>query len=201
MWQQEFGGDDGVIGRAVTLEVNERRRVFTVIGVLPNGFYFGSQFGLPRPSPDMWVSGWRPDDDGEIVARLKSEVSIEQAEEETDQIFRELPFGFLSALPGGQTHGARLVSRRVEETGHTRSTLFVLFGSAGLLLMIACGNVANLLVGRAVEREHELAMRAALGAGRMRILRQCLTESFLLAGIGCGLGVIVANWGIDVFSG
>ena len=201
VWQQEFGGDDGVIGRAVTLEVNERRRVFTVIGVLPNGFYFGSQFGLPRPSPDMWVSGWRPDDDGEIVARLKSEVSIEQAEEETDQIFRELPFGFLSALPGGQTHGARLVSRRVEETGHTRSTLFVLFGSAGLLLMIACGNVANLLVGRAVEREHELAMRAALGAGRMRILRQCLTESFLLAGIGCGLGVIVANWGIDVFSG
>src|SRR5262249_30742173 len=130
------------------------------------------------------------------------ERTIADAELETDRIFRTLRFDFLNELSTlDKSHGARLEPRREVETGAARTPLMILFLSSALLLAIACGNVANLLLGEARGREHEIAVRSALGAGRVRIIRQLIAESVLLAIAGGIVGCFIAWVGVRLIIG
>jgi putative ABC transport system permease protein len=190
-WQRRFGGQADVVGQ--TLRLDERN--VTVIGVLPPGFAF------PTTGSDLWMTlsmnaqqaNARSAFFLSAVARLKPNVTMAQASSEVDAIALQLE----QAFPASNT-GMRfaLESLRERQGGNARMTLYLLLGAVGCVLLIACVNVANLLLARAAVRERELAVRAALGAGRLRLLRQMLTESALLSVLGGGLGLLLAVWGV-----
>src|SRR4051794_35400416 len=182
LWQQRFGGDSQVVGKSVTL--NDRD--YTVIGVLPRGFTYRDQqydafvpLGLQGNEEQSHV---RSAHSGiYCVARLKPGVTLTQAQADLDTIAASLERQF------PQSNKNVSVSMRFLRdwlVGSARPVLLMLFGSVGFVLLIACANIANLLLARASMRERELAIRAALGAARARIVRQLLTESVLLALIG-----------------
>ena len=187
-WRTRLGGLDNVLGRSLRLDDEP----YTVIGILPKGFRFH------RPSapdaPDVWIPIGAldlPFDENnhvfDAIALLRPGAPIARAEKETIALLRgDRP---------PQSRGARVLPRKTQEVGDVRTTLLVLWGAAGLILLIACVNVANLLLGRFAEREPELAVRHALGAGRGRIARQLLVESVLLALAGGTIGAFVAWWG------
>ena len=195
-WTREFGGDRGVLGRALQLD----DRSFEVIGVMPRGF------GFPIPSTDIYLPyPFAPPEDlqpgqvrldlVQVVARLRDGVSMEQAEAEAAALIARLSeeSDIQRMLNDGVT--VHLTSFTEQSNRRIRGPLVALFGVTLLVLLIACGNVANLLLTRAAWRERELAVRSALGAGRSRLLRRLLAESALLA-IGAGaLGVLLAVWG------
>jgi len=187
LWQTEFGGDRAVLGRPVLLD----GLPYVVIGVMPADFHF------PRPEVALWViHQFTPDDfkdrnDNylEIVARLKPAVSLEQARAEINVLMEQLKRQY----PEDLKHASgRVISLRDEVSKRSSLLLWALLGAAACVLLIACANLANLLLARNLSRERELAVRAALGAGRERLVRQSLTESLLLAALGGGLGVLVA---------
>ena len=190
-WQQQFAGDRGIIGRAINLN----GQPVTVIGVLPDTFDFGSVF-LPGAKVDMFVpanmDGMR--DWGNtlaLIGRLKPGVSLPQAQAEANILFPTLYFNVKQANSRG-FYNARLTELKEYVSGKLRKSLLVLWCAVGLILLIVCVNLSNLLLARTAARSKEFAMRAALGAGRGRIVGQLLTESFVLSAAGALLGLAFA---------
>ena len=196
LWQRRFGGDKGIVGRQITLN----NQSSTVIGVMPAGFGWHIQKGTQVSKPaDIWVPfqitnelRQRRGRFASAVARLKPGVSIEQAQKEMDTIGARLAqqYPMFNTL-----WGVNVVPLRTQFTGEIRRPLLILLGAVGFVLLIACANVANLLLARASARRKEIAVRAGLGASRWRIARQLLTESVLLSAMGGALGVLLAWWG------
>ncbi|MGH7605980.1 MAG: ABC transporter permease, partial [Gemmatimonadales bacterium] len=192
LWQRRFGGDSSIVGRAIQIE----ERPYTVAGVMPRGFDF------PTPNADFWLPIRFDADDRanrqshrwRVIGRLRPGVTIDQAQAELDVITAQLRRDYPAVMTGWS---ASVRSHRADRTRTVRPTVLMLFGVVVLVLLIACANVANLLLSRAVAREHELAIRGALGAERARVMRQLLTESLVLAGAGGLLGVFLAFWGVE----
>ena len=193
LWQSRFGGDPSIVNKTVVLDAE----TCEVIGVMPKDFNFPRSAELWIPmnfdrSPAMKqrkAHFLRP------IGRLRAGVTMAQAQADTDAIARRLEEQYPDTNTGWNL---RLVTLREQLVGDTKPTLFLLLGAVGFVLLIACANVANLLLVRAADRHKEIALRTALGASRFRIVRQMITESVLLALIGGALGVLLATWGVDL---
>ncbi|HWH57699.1 MAG TPA: ABC transporter permease [Terriglobales bacterium] len=196
-WKRQFGADPDIVGKAVNFD----GRSVTIIGVLPETFDFGSVF-----SPGSKVDTYSPAilDDMEdwgntlaLIGRLKPGVSLAQAQAEADLLFPRLLFSFKHPDWGGNYTG-KLSILKEYVSGKLRRSLIVLWCAVGLILLIVCVNLSNLMLARAAARGKEFAMRSALGAGRGRLIRQLLTESIVLSAIGALLGLGLA-YGITFY--
>ena len=202
-WQRRFGGDRGIVGRPVELDGT----LTPILGVLPEGFVLPTDYGtsspsevffpmyvdLDSPAPDLGSGGshgWHG------VGRLRPGVTVEEARSDLARIMGTVePVG----LYGPEMRFTpRLFAAKDDIVGSARGTILVLLGAVGFVLLIACGNVANLLLSRSEVRVSEVAVRTALGAGRRRILRQLLTESLVLAGVAGILGFGLATLGVEL---
>jgi predicted permease len=200
LWQRRFGADPSIVGRAISLD----GMPFTVVGVLPRDY--APQI-FPRPGElGIWTpkviqeherrvrgSAW-----WNVVGRLKAGVSIEESQAEMETIAAGL-----AAEHPRTNHGisASVVSLRDHLMGDVRFPLLVMLGAVLLVLLIGCANIASLLLARGLEREREFAIRAALGAGRARLVRQLVAESLLLSAMSAGLGVALAHWALGAIVG
>ncbi|MGH9935868.1 MAG: ABC transporter permease, partial [Blastocatellia bacterium] len=200
LWQKRYGGDPNLIGRSLTINGESA----TVIGVMPPNFQLNLSTELwlsPRQIVPDFQMNYRGDALAmrethylRVAARLKPGVSIEQAQAELNAIGARLERQY----PDQAGHGARVVSLQEMAVSDVRQTLLTLFGAVGLVLLIACANVANLTLARAMSRYREIAIRAAVGASRFSLIRQLLIESVLLSLAGGLAGWLLASWGVDL---
>lgn len=202
LWKRQFGGSPDVAGQELRIDGSAAK----VIGVMPETFQFpaaDSRFWAPITTNRYWGDPAARTDDGshsrgfyarwQVIARLKEGVSPQQAQSDIDAIFSALQ---KTDSDPNRGIGVRVIQVRIQIAGDTRLALYVLFGSVCMLLLIACSNVTNLVLARGASRVHEMALRAALGASRGRIVRQLLTESFMLAMLGGLISLLFALLGI-----
>jgi putative ABC transport system permease protein len=190
LWVRKFGGDAAAIGRPL-----RPGNPTVVVGVTPARFEFGGDIGLWVPFALQPAGDPRNNRYLQAIGRLKRGVPLERAQAEIDAIAVRLETDYGSTNKGWRL---RITPLHEDTIGDSRLTLWILLGAVGLVLLTACVNLANLLVARSEGRRRELAIRAALGAGRARILRQLITESLLLSLVGGGLGVGLAWWGVHL---
>jgi putative ABC transport system permease protein len=193
LWQRRFAGDPAIVNKTIVIN----GKACEVIGVM------GKDVSFPQTA-DLWTP-MNFDGDPEMkqrfahflrpIGRLKAGVSLAQAQADTDLIAAQIERQFPESNTGWNL---RLVSLREQLIGSSRTTVFILFGAVAFVLLIACANVANLLLVRAAARQKEIALRTALGASRLRIMRQMITESLLLALVGGALGALLATWGVQL---
>ncbi len=197
LWQRRFGGERAVVGREIKLGGES----FTVAGVMPQGLPFFDN----TPEVALWTPiAFAPGDSMDtrnnhfvnLVGRVKPGVTIQQAQDDASTIARRME----EQYPENKGLGASIVPVQEQLTGDSRTALLVLLGAVAFVLLVACVNVANLMLARAAARERELAIRASLGASRGRILRQMMIECLPLGLMGGALGVLLAVWGIDLLS-
>src|SRR5262245_1597644 len=204
-WRDRFGADTSIVGRAMHFD---RQGPFTVVGVLPPGFelrLFNNRNTRPEPAiwlPKQGLEDYEPRTRGglgywNVLGRLRPGVSIDEARAELDVISQHLAREYPQT---NRNVSAQVVPLRTHLVGSFRVVLPLLLGAAALLLIVACANVANLLLARAVVRCREFAVRQALGASRSRLARQMLVESLLLAMVGGTLGLALARWTLDVIA-
>jgi predicted permease len=190
-WRAEFAGGQDVIGGTVTLN----DETYTIVGVMPATASVASWMGM---ASDVWIPLATTDEQRAVrgnhnrnsVARLKRDVGLAQAQAEMDAISARLAREFPQSDGGGW--GAAVIAMQEDIVGKSRTMLLLLLGAVGLVLLIACANVGNLLFTRALSRRKEIAIRSALGAGRGRVFQQLLTEAVLLSGAGGALGLLLA---------
>src|SRR5919108_810996 len=208
-WKRRFGGDVSIVGQKMTIG----SVVYTIIGVTPQQF-FGTTVG---ESPDVWIPlsmeevlppGWKGLNDKMfqslyIIARRRPEVSVEQAQTKVNVLFKQAALEMAGPQPSrkqldGIQHAFIELTPAATGLSGLRAQfsepLRVLMAAVGLVLLIACTNIANLLLARATKRQREIALRMSMGAGRWRLIRQLLTESFILSMLGAALGVALASW-------
>jgi putative ABC transport system permease protein len=193
-WQRRFGGDESIVGR----QLNLRNQSYTVIGITPPDFRYGADtdiYVLLGQGEERFYQSRGAHPGIYVIGRLKPGVQLEQARADMDAIQARLGQQYPESNSERRAHVESLYDNTVQDV---RSTLFILLGAVGFVLLIACANVANLLLARSAVRQKEIAIRTALGAGRWRIIRQLLTESVLLSILGGGLGLLLALWGTDV---
>jgi putative ABC transport system permease protein len=191
LWQQRYGGDPSLVGKQITLNGES----YPVVGILPNTFADDYSSSFAQHS-EVWLSGIEPFDKGRefhnyhTIARLKPGATLAQAQANMDAIAS----GIEQQYPESRGWGASVVNLHDQVVEYARPTLIVLLGAVALVLLIACANVANLLLVRATARQKETAIRTALGATRGRIVRQFLVESVLLSIVGAIAGLLLAPW-------
>src|SRR5829696_4382336 len=190
MWRSRFGSDPNVLGR--TIDVSGAP--YTIIGVMPEGFSFPDRAELWRPLPIDPNKLDRGPHYLRIVGRLKPAVTLAQAQAEMSTLAARLAEQYPEKIAG---HGVKLELLRDVVVGDIGPALFVLLGAVGFVLLIACANVANLLLARVGVRQKEIAVRTALGASRLRIVRQLFTESLMLSVVGGAAGLLIAVWGVN----
>ena len=191
LWQRQFGGDATVVGH----QININGRPWLVRGVMPQGMPFFDN----RPQVDVWTPiSFAPDDNMDsrnnhfvqLVGRLKPGVTIDQARADMDRIDGALK----SQFKENEGQLALTVPLQEQLVGDSRRTLLVLWVGVGFVLLVACANIANLLLARTAAREREMAIRASLGAGRLRLMRQLIMEALPLGLVGGVAGIALANW-------
>ena len=206
LWQRRFGARPDVVNRTIIID----EQPYTIVGVM------GPRFQFPERS-ELWVLGrnrsavsmslisqfpandWAHERDAHfirVIGRLKRAATLSQAQSDIAAITRRMEQEFPQTNGG---LGSNVVSLHTQIVGDVRSTLFILLGAVGLVLLIACANVANLMLARASQRDREIAIRAAVGASRLRLIRQLLTESLLLSVFGGAAGLIISIWIVDLF--
>jgi hypothetical protein len=190
LWQRRFHSDPAAVGRTLTVDGIPR----TVVGVVPHELGEMVHADLWLPTAINPTNPERRNHNYGIVARLKPGVTVAQARSEMTVIAQRLELAYPATNTGW---GITLFPMAEMFTGRIRPVLLILLGAVGLLLLIACANLANLLLARAATREKEIAIRGALGAGRGRIVRQLVTESLVLAMAGGALGLILASYGVQ----
>jgi putative ABC transport system permease protein len=200
-WQSHFGGDPNAVGRSLTLDDEK----YSVVGVMPPRF----QFPVQQNRVELWVTiardlqgktGMAAQRDVsylQVIARLKPGVRISQAQSDVLLVQNQLNRQYPETRP----HGVSIQSTSEQIVGAMRPVLFILLGAVGFVLLIACANVASLLLARATVRQKEFTLRSTLGASRWMLIRQLLTESVLLAMTGAALGLLVAHWAIAALVG
>ena len=191
LWKRRFGSDPAIIGRVVQM----KSRPLTVIGVMPPGFEYPEQTQIWVNSAVNLSEEPRDNRAWSAIARLNSNVDLKQAQTRVSGINARLDKQFHETNKGWDVSLWTLHERLVREV---KPSLLALLGAVGLVLLIACANVANLLLARSAARQKEIAIRAAMGASRTRVLRQMLTESILLSAIGGIAGLILSIWLTDV---
>ncbi|HEU4873317.1 MAG TPA: ABC transporter permease [Pyrinomonadaceae bacterium] len=195
LWQRRFGGQTNIVGQPITLN----GKSYTVIGIMPESYLYPSRVEMWVPvgqlsdQPSWQSRGNHPGLYG--VARLKPGVTFEQAEADMNNIAANLEKQYADSNTGNRVRMRWLMEIFVADV---RRTLWIIFGVVGAVLLIACANIANLLLARATARRKEMAIRTAVGASRWRIARQLLTESILISMIGGGIGLFLAYWGVQL---
>ena len=195
LWQRRFGSNPNVVGARLNINAQS----YVVVGVLPPGFQYPDEAEMWAPlsfSQDDLSPNNRGSHGYEVIARIKPELTLAQVRSDmaalTSRIIEQNP-----GYPYRRANFAVVVNPLLEETvGNIKTALWILMGAVGFVLLIACANVANLLMVRASAREKEIAIRTALGAGRARLVRQLLTESVLLGIVGGVAGLLLARWGL-----
>jgi putative ABC transport system permease protein len=191
LWKRRFGSDRSIVGKTITINA----RPVTVVGVMPAGFEFPENTHIWTPAGVNSAEEPRDNRSYSALGRLKPGVELAQAQSQISAINARLARDFPDTNKGWDAHLVRLHELLVRSV---RPSLLILLGAVGCVLLIACANIANLLLVRAAARQKEVAIRTALGAGRGRIVRQMLTESILLSAIGGALGLLLSFWLIEL---